>query len=145
MSGRTCPKEPDILAATRRGRVDPSIDDHLRSCPGCRAAVAVDRALALAADPEDARPFPSTAVLRLEAELRREEQRLARRARRMIALHAGALGVSLALLAAARALELRLDPRVSAFGSAGSICAVVAVAMSMWNLVRTAEETGVAL
>ena len=145
MIGRACPREPEILAATRRGRLDPSIDDHLRSCRDCRAAVGAERALALVAKAEDARTFPSAAVLRLEAELRLEERRLARRARRLVALHAGALAFSLALLAAARVLELRLDPPLSAFGGAGSICAVVAVAMCLWNLVRTAKETGVAL
>ena len=141
MIGHGCPREPEILAATRRGRSDPAIEDHLRSCPGCRSAAAADRTLARLAAAEDERPFPSAAALRLEAELRREERRLAGRARRLVGLHVGALAVSLALLAAARALEARLDPRVSAFGSAGSICAVVAVALCLWNLVRTAEES----
>jgi hypothetical protein len=145
MSGRTCAKEPEILAATRRGRIGPSIEDHVRSCPHCRSAVAADRALALLADSGDAGPFPSTTVLRLEAELRLEEQRLARRARRLVGLHAGALAVSLTLLAAVRLVELRLDARVSSFGSAGSICAIVAVAISMWNLFRTAEESALPL
>ena len=141
MIGRGCTREPEILAATRRGRIEPAIEEHLRSCPRCRSAVAADRALSLVAAAEDARPFPSAAALRLEAELRLEEQRLARRARRRVTLHAGSLAVSLALLAAVRVLELRLDPGGSAIGNAGSICAVVAVAMSLWNLVRTAEES----
>jgi hypothetical protein len=107
--------------------------------------VAADRALARIASAvaEDAGPFPSAAALRLEGDLRLEERRLARRARVVIGLHAGALALSLALLAAVRFLELGLDARASTFGSAGSVCAIVAVAISIWNLFRTADELAV--
>jgi hypothetical protein len=145
MSGRTCPREPEILAATRRGRIDPSIGDHVRSCPDCRSAVAADRALTLLAAAEDARPFPSATVLRLEAELRLEEQRLARRARRLVGLHAGALALSLVLLASIRVSELGADAQTSTFGGAGTVCAIVVVLISIWNLLRTAEESAVPL
>jgi hypothetical protein len=103
--------------------------------------MAADRALALLAAAGDSRPFPSAAVLRLEGELRLEEQRLARRAHIVIGLHAGALALSLALLAAVRFGEVALDARGAMFGSAGSICAIVVVVISIWNLAKSVGET----
>jgi hypothetical protein len=112
--------------------------------PAESETLAVDRALALLAGAsDDTRPFPSAAALRLEGELRREQRRLAQRAHRMIAVHAGALAVSLALLAAVWIVERRSFAGASTVAGAGSICAIVAVVVSIWNLFRTADEMAV--
>lgn len=68
MNRRGCPRESEMLSAFCRRRVDVSIASHVASCAA-----------------EDLRPFPSAAVLRLEGELRREEQRLARGASVLLA------------------------------------------------------------
>jgi hypothetical protein len=104
--------------------------------------LAIDRALdALRLDEGDARPFPSAAALRLEAELRQERQRAARRARILFGVHAGAVAASVALLAAARVIET--GPAGSAYGEAGTACAIVIVLVSIWNLFRTADEIAI--
>jgi hypothetical protein len=144
MSRQRCPHEGGTLAAHRRGRVDASNATHVDSCAVCGAAIAADRALALlAGSAEDTRPFPSAAALRLEADLRREERRLAGRARASLGLHAGALALSVALLAAVWVMEA--GPRSSpwSLGGAGSLCAIVVVAISIWNLFRSADESAV--
>jgi anti-sigma factor RsiW len=138
MSHRGCPSESGTLAAHRRGAVDASIAAHVASCADCAAAIAVDRALALIAAAEDPGPYPAATALRLEGELRTEERRLARRGRVLIALQGGGLALSLALLASVRVVEAGSSP--SLFGGAGSICAIVTVAISIWNLFRTADE-----
>jgi hypothetical protein len=116
---------------------------HTASCTSCSEAVASDRAMALLAVVDDAGSFPSAAALRLEGELLSEERRLARRVHVLVALHAGALAVSLALLATVRLVELRADARASTWGGAGSVCALVVVAISIWNLFRSADESAV--
>lgn len=138
---RACPREQESRAAHRRGQVDASIAGHVLACPSCGPAVAIDRALASLARESEARPFPSAAVLRLEGELRREELRLARRAAVALALHAAAVGVGLALLVAVRLLETGSAPSAWTAGGAGSICALVVVGVSIWNLVRAAGES----
>jgi anti-sigma factor RsiW len=143
MNRRACPKATETLTSFRRGRVDASIASHVETCAACEAALAADRALALVAAVEDAGPFPSAAVLRLESELRREEERVARRGRVLLGLHAGALVLSLALLAAVRLVEMGGDARSSTLGGTGSLCAIVVVAISIWNLFRTADESAV--
>jgi hypothetical protein len=54
-----------------------------------------------------------------------------------VGFHAAALALSLGLLAAVRATEV--GP-ARTLGSIGSICAIVVVAISTLNLVRTAQE-----
>jgi hypothetical protein len=108
-------------------------------------AEAMDRALALLAIDQDARPFPSAAAVRLESELRLEERRIARRACLVVGLHAGALTLCLSLLAAVFVLEPAPVSQRATFGGAGSLCAAVAVVICIWNLFRCADESAVPL
>jgi hypothetical protein len=139
MSRGVCPELSASLAACRRAAVDAPFAAHVESCPDCGPAVALERALARFAAFEGAGPFPSAEAIRIESVLVLERRRLARAAAVQVGLQALALVVCVALLGAAWVLEFRAGAPARIAGAACS-GAIVAVAMSIWSLVRAVDE-----
>ena len=139
MSRPMCPELSASLATCRRAAADAPVTAHVESCPDCGPAVALDRALAHLAAFEGAGPLPSAGAIRVESILVLERRRLARAAAVQVGIQALAFVVCVALLAAAWLLEFRSGAPA---GLAGAACggAIVAVAMSIWSLVRAVDE-----
>src|SRR5262249_49086717 len=105
--------------------------------------VELDRALALLAGADDGKPLPPAAALRLEWSLRQEERRLARRGAVRIGLHALAFAACFALLVSAWILSHRRGVPNPGLSSAASAGALIAVVLSLWNLVRAVDGSAV--
>jgi hypothetical protein len=104
------------------------------------SAVELERALARLAAADGARPFPSAEAVRLEAALVIEQRRLSRAAAVRVGIHAAAFAICVALLVVAGVSLFRVDAPAGGIIGASCAGAVIAVAMSLWGLVRAVDE-----